>query len=118
MVNAGGRAPALLGFTFEINFLTKHICDCRIRFSPGEQNGVHDRLCYFLAETFASDVVGSEVLAGINSAPAKLMVLWAPGYEGSGAVLVGSGSQVGLSSVLGFPSLAASSIAVTGRQNW
>src|SRR4029077_4006525 len=51
-------------------------------------------------------------------APAKLMVLWAPGYEGSGAVLVGSGSQVGLGSVLGLPSSLASSIAVTGRQNW
>jgi transposase InsO family protein len=53
-----------------------------------------------------------------TSAPAKLRALWAPGYEGSGAVLTDSGSQFGSGSVLGLPSSPASSTAVTGRQNW
>ena len=45
----------------------------RNRSSPGEQNGVRDRLCYSRAQTFASDVVGPEVLAGINSAQSRLL---------------------------------------------
>jgi hypothetical protein len=35
--------------------------------SSGKQNGAHNRLCYFHPETFASDVVRPEVLAGVNS---------------------------------------------------
>ena len=40
---------------------------------PGEQNGVYDRLCYLPAQTFASDVVGPEVLAGVDSAQSRLL---------------------------------------------
>jgi hypothetical protein len=50
-----------------------HLLDCSILTSPGEQNGVRDRLGYSLAETFASPVVGPEVLAGINSAQSRLL---------------------------------------------
>jgi hypothetical protein len=41
--------------------------------SSGEQSSVRDRLCYSLAEAFASDVVGPEMLAGIDSAQARLL---------------------------------------------
>src|SRR6266568_3031039 len=40
---------------------------------PREQNRVHDRLCYLRAEMFASDVVGPEMLTGIDSAQARLL---------------------------------------------
>ena len=50
-----------------------HLLDWQNRSSPGEQNGVRDRLCYSRAQTFASDVVGSEVLARINSAQSRLL---------------------------------------------
>src|ERR1700676_1745310 len=50
-----------------------HLLDWQNRSSPGEQNGVRDRLCYSRAQTFASDVVGPEVLARINSAQSRLL---------------------------------------------
>ena len=75
VVNAGGRssARASLRSCVEVKFLTKFHLRLPNRLSPREQNGVDDRLCYLLAETFASDVVGSEVLAGINSAQSCLL---------------------------------------------
>ena len=51
-----------------------------------------------------------------TDAAAALMTACAPGYDGSGVVLVTSGSQLGSASVPRFPSSAAPRIAVTGRQ--
>src|ERR1700751_630999 len=53
-----------------------------------------------------------------TSAPAALIVLCAPGYEGSAGVLPASGSQFGSATVAGVPSVSARGIAVTGRQSW
>src|ERR1700761_6455519 len=53
-----------------------------------------------------------------TSAPAALIVLCAPGYEGSAGVLPASGSQVGSATVARLPSVSARRIAVTGRQSW
>ena len=50
-----------------------HLLDWQNGSSPGEQNGVRDRLCYSRAQTFASDVVGPEVLARVNSAQSRLL---------------------------------------------
>src|SRR5689334_2568828 len=56
--------------------------------------------------------------AASTSAPAALIVLCAPGYDGSAGVLPASGSQFGSATVAGLPSVSARRIAVTGRQSW
>src|ERR1700746_1003989 len=53
-----------------------------------------------------------------TSAQAALIVLCAPGYEGSAGVLPASGSQFGSATVAGLPSVSAGWIAVTGRHSW
>src|SRR5262245_29754483 len=75
------------------------------RVTPGNAGDVSEKDCsspYTLART---------------SAAAALIVLCAPGYDGSGAVFPASGSQFGSATVAGLPSLSASRIAVTGRQS-
>src|SRR5262249_46669617 len=49
-------------------------------------------------------------------AAAPLKVLWPEMYSGNGGVAI-SGSQLGSAAVAGLPSVSASGIAVTGRQN-
>src|SRR5262249_12328354 len=51
-------------------------------------------------------------------APAALIVLWAPGYEGSAGVLPASGSQLGSATVSGLPAVSAGRVAGPGRQSW
>src|SRR5262245_9518339 len=65
----------------------------------------------------AENRVRSPEKAASTSAPAALIVLCAPGYEGSGAVLPASGSHAGSAVVAGLPSVSAIWIAVTGRQS-
>src|SRR6478609_3283009 len=67
-------------------------------------------------EVTANDWRSPKKLAS-TSAPAALIVLCAPGYDGSAAVLTESGSQVGSATVSGLPSVSARRIAVTGRQS-
>src|SRR5438105_3709542 len=55
-------------------------------------------------------------MAASTVAPAALIVLCAPGYEGSAAVGA-SASHVGLARVAGFPSVSASRMAVIGLQD-
>src|SRR5581483_6795638 len=66
-------------------------------------------------EVTANDCLSPKKLSS-TSAPAALIVLCAPGYEGSAGVVPASGSQFGSATVSGLPSVSASLIAVTGRQ--
>jgi hypothetical protein len=52
-----------------------------------------------------------------TAAPEALIVLCAPGYEGSAAVTA-RGVQVGSPTVAGLPSVSARRMAVTGRHSW
>jgi hypothetical protein len=40
---------------------------------PGKQKGLVDRLRHLTAQTFASDVVGAEMLPGVNPAQSRLL---------------------------------------------
>jgi hypothetical protein len=52
----------------QIKLRQSHSCN-----SFGKQNGLVDRLCHLTAQTFASDVVGAEMLPGVNSAQSRLL---------------------------------------------
>src|SRR5689334_5493378 len=58
--------------------------------------------------------VRSPYIDASTDAAAALTVAWAPGYDGSGAV-VDSGVHAGSAAVAGLPSASAARIAVTGR---
>lgn len=68
-MNESTRGPS----SFEVKSLMKQIRSSAVCHSPRAQNRVRDRLCHVVAETFASDVVGPEMLAGIDSAQARLL---------------------------------------------
>jgi|ERR1700746_1408431 hypothetical protein len=64
-------APALLPsilYTGWIKFRQSHNCD-----SPRKENGLVDRLRHLAAQTFATNVVGAEMLPRVNPAQTRLL---------------------------------------------
>jgi hypothetical protein len=53
----------------QIKLRQSHGCN-----SLGKQNGLVDRLCHLAAQTFASDVVGTEMLPSVDPAQSRLLL--------------------------------------------
>ena len=68
--NAGVPTAGIVSFQLraESHSLIPRDCDL-----PREQNGLVDKLCYLTAQTFASDVVGAEMLPSVNPAQSRLL---------------------------------------------